>query len=453
MRSTSPLRFFILIHLLLPSLLLADDWPQWLGPNRDAVWRESGIIEKFPTNGPPIRWRTKIGAGFSGPIVAKGKVYVTDRRLAQGASNPSDPFERGSVNGGERVLCLSESDGHLLWKYEYDCAYTISYPAGPRVAPLVHAGKVYTLGAEGNLFCFDAETGKVVWSTDFKQAFGIKAPVWGFAGHPLIEGNLLICLAGGASSTVVAFNKDTGKEIWRALGPEEPGYSSPMIFEAGGKRQLIVWQPESANSLDPQTGAQYWSVPFKSRSGLTVSSPRREGNWVFFTSFYNGALMLKLDPAKPAAETAWRTEKGNEMQTTHLNSILCTPFLQDGYVYGVCSYGQLRCLKADTGQRVWETFQATTGGEPVRWANAFIVKHVNRYLLFNEKGDLIIAKLAPDGYQEISRTHLLEPTNKDCGRPVVWSYPAFANRCVYARNDKEVLCADLSEPQTATATH
>ena len=148
----------------------ADDWPQWQGPNRDGVWHETGIIEKFSSNGPPVRWRAKIGAGYSGPIVARGRVYVTDRRLTQASGNPSDPFQRGEVPGGERVLCLDEADGHALWTHEYACVYTISYPAGPRVAPLVSDGKIYTLGAEGNLFCLGSETGNVIWSKDFKKS-------------------------------------------------------------------------------------------------------------------------------------------------------------------------------------------------------------------------------------------------------------------------------------------
>ncbi len=427
--------------------LVADDWPQWLGLRRDSVWRESGIVEKFPTNGPPVRWRAKIGGGYAGPSVANGRVYLVDRQLAQGASNPSDPFDRGVKRGVERVLCLSEADGQVLWKYEYECPYTISYPAGPRVMPQVIEGKVYTLGAEGNLCCLSASDGKLLWSHDFKKELGTKAPMWGFAGHPLVDGKRLICLAGGAGSTVVAFDKDTGKELWRALSAEEPGYCSPIIYEAGGRRQLILWHPEAANGLDPETGAVYWSVPFKSRAGMTLATPRKLGDQLFFTAFYSGSLMLRLDSAKPAAAIAWRTLKMNEKDTTHLNAVMCTPFLEDGYIYGVCSYGQLRCLKMDTGERVWETFQATTSGEPVRWANAFIVKNGNRFFLFNEKGDLIIAKLSPRGYEEISRAHLLEPTNKDCGRPVVWSHPAFANRRVYARNDKEIICADLALPK------
>ena len=324
------------------------------------------------------------------------------------------------------------------------CSYTISYPAGPRVAPLVGKGKVYTLGAEGNLLCLDADKGTVLWSHDFKKDFGIKAPLWGFAGHPLLDGNRLICLVGGAGSVAVAFDKDTGKELWRALSAEEPGYSSPMLCQAGGKRELILWHPEAANSLDPETGQVYWSVPFKSRTGMSLATPRQLGDRLFFTAFYNGSLMLRLDSAKPAADTAWRTTKAGEKDTTHLNAVMCTPFLEDGHIYGLCSYGQLRCVKMETGERLWETFQATTSGEPVRWANAFIVKNGARFFLFNEKGDLIIAKLSPRGYEEISRAHLLEPTGTAAGRSVLWSHPAFASRRMYARNDKEIICVDLA---------
>src|ERR1051326_7659180 len=181
---------------LMASVSQADDWPQWLGPQRDSASRETGIIENFPADGPPVRWRSAIGAGYSGPIVAKGRVYLTDRHLAPEASNPNDPFQRGSIRGFERILCLDETDGKLLWKHEYECPYSVSYPAGPRVAPLVNHGKRYTLGAEGNLLCCDAVAGKVLWSRDLKKDFQTKTPMWRFAGHPLVDGNRLICLVG-----------------------------------------------------------------------------------------------------------------------------------------------------------------------------------------------------------------------------------------------------------------
>jgi outer membrane protein assembly factor BamB len=311
------------------------------------------------------------------------------------------------------------------------------------VAPLISQGKVYTLGAEGNLLCLDAATGKVAWSRDFKKDFEAKTPLWGFSGHPLLDGTNLICFAGGKDSAVVALDKDTGKEIWRALDAKELGYSSPLLVEAGGQRQLILWDAESANSVDPQTGRVFWSVPFPCRAGMALATPRKLDNLLFFSAFYNGSLMLRLDSAKPASTTLWRTQKASEKDTTHLNAVMCTPFLEGDYIYGVCSYGQLRCLKAETGERVWETFQATTAGGPVRWANAFIVKNADRFLLCNEKGDLIIAKLCPRGYEEISRAHLLDPTNTAAGRDVVWSHPAFANRHVYARNDKQIAGFDL----------
>ncbi len=423
---------------------LADDWPQWLGPQRDGVWRETGLLEEFPAGGPVVRWRTSIGAGYAGPAVAKGRVYVTDRRLSEGTRNPGNPFDRGVIPGTERVLCLDEASGKVLWQHEYDCPYSVSYPAGPRTTPVVHAGKVYTLGAEGDLVCLDAVAGKAVWSREFKKEYGMPTPVWGFAGHPLIEGNKLICLAGGQGSTAVAFDKDTGQELWRALTAKEPGYCPPMIYEAGGKRQLIVWHPESINSLDPETGQIYWTEPFNVRSGLTIPTPRQLNSNLFLTTFYNGSMMLRLGAEKPAATVVWQSKKSSERDTDELHSIMCTPFLEDGFIYGVCSYGQLRCLKAETGERVWETLAATTSdGKETRWANAFLIKNGGRFFLFNEKGDLIIAKLTPEGYRELSRAHLLEPTNSDPGRAVVWSHPAFANGSLYARNDKEIICVSL----------
>jgi outer membrane protein assembly factor BamB len=174
--------------LLASGTVKADDWPQWLGPTRDGVWRESGVLDKFPGGGPKVLWRAKIAAGYAGPAVADGRVYVTDRIVAQSANNPKEGMiptrPKAPIPGTERVLCLREKDGTLLWKHEYDCPYTISYPLGPRTTPVIADGKVYTLGAEGNLLCLDAEKGKVVWQRALKKEYKVVAPMWAFLPTP-----------------------------------------------------------------------------------------------------------------------------------------------------------------------------------------------------------------------------------------------------------------------------
>jgi outer membrane protein assembly factor BamB len=444
----------LFVCVTLAGIVRADDWPQWLGPKRDGVWRETGILNAFPKDGPHIRWRTPIGGGYAGPAVSGGRVYLLDRVLAQGARNPANAFATNTIEGKERVVCLDERTGKVLWKHEYDCPYSISYPAGPRATPLVHGGKVYTLGAMGDLLCLDTRNGHVLWSKNFPRDFKTRVPFWGFAAHPLLDGDRLICLVGGDGSEVVAFDKDTGKELWRSLtvNRTEIGYCPPTMIQAGRKRQLIIWDPAAVHSLDPATGKEYWSQPFSSKANLTIATPRQDGDRLFLTSFYDGALMLKLDPDQPAATVLWKGKSHSETRTDTLHSIIPTPVIQHGYIYGICSYGQLRCLKEDTGERVWETFAATTGGEPVRWANAFLIPQGKRFFLFNEKGDLIIARLTPAGYKEISRAHILEPTNTMPGRAVVWSHPAFADRCAFARNDKEIVCVDLAERPAGKST-
>jgi outer membrane protein assembly factor BamB len=437
--------------LVVASSARSDDWPQWLGPKRDGVWRETGILDKFPDKGPTIRWKTPIGSGYSGPAVAGGKVFITDRILDQNAKNPDSGFTKNVVNGKERILCLEEASGKVLWKHEYASKYEIAYPAGPRTTPVVQDGKVWALGAMGDLFCLDAEKGKVLWSKNFPKAYKANIPVWGFCASPLLDDNQLICIVGGDGAVVVSFDKDTGKELWKALDAGEPGYCPPMIYDINGKRQLIVWHPEAVSGLDPKTGKVYWSHSWRVDSGLTIPTPRLDGNKLFLTSFYNGSKMLEIKGEEPAVLWQGKWAKGGKGEKPEisdgLHTIMPTPVIKDGHIYGVCSYGELRCLKEDTGQRVWMTLKATgTQTEPTeRWGNAFLVEQGDRFFLFNEKGDLIIAKLTPQGYEEVSRAHILDPDNRMAGRKVIWSHPAFANKCMYARNDKQIVCVSLEK--------
>ena len=454
----------ILVGALAGLAARADDWPQWFGAKRDGIWHETGLVEKFPAGGPKVLWRQPIGTGYSGPSVAGGKVFVTDFVPGEGTTLPSGGFGgKGKLVGKERIVCRDATTGKEAWSAEYPVSYAIGYPAGPRCNPTVDGDRVYTLGAMGDLRCYDAATGKPYWSKNFVTDYAAKTPGWGFASNPVIDGNKLICLAGGSDDRlVIAFDKTTGKELWAVESCQgDFGYCPPMIFEFGGKRQLIIWHSRAVLGLDSETGKRIWRVDFESKYALTAPTPLKVGDdGLFVTSFYNGSLFLKV--AADSAGVVWKSKAKGELanQTTDLSSIIASPMTDGDYIYGVCSYGQLRCIKAKTGKRVWETMQATRGArtpakiadEPgpagsERWSNAFLTPQGNRYFLFNEQGDLIIAKLSPKGYEELDRTHLLDPTNTMAGngRKVIWVHPAYANRCIFVRNDVELICVNLAK--------
>lgn len=424
----------------------ADDWPQWLGPERDSVWRETGILQRFPEGGPRVVWRAPVALGYSGPAVADGRVFLMDYVLESGRVT-NNPGARDTLQGTERVLCLDAKTGELLWKHEYPRPYQVSYGGGPRCTPTVAGGKVYALGGEGNLWCLDAKTGRVLWSKDFVEDYGAETPFWGVSAHPLVDGDVLYALVGGPGSVAVAFDRHSGQEIWRALSAPAQGYCPPTMIEHGGRKQLLIWHSESVNSLDPMTGEVFWTVPVKPSFEMSICAPRLLGDYLFVTAYNEASALLRLGQSdgQPTAEVVWR---GNPR-----NSVYCansTPFLEDGMIYGCdVNSGKLMGVRLETAERVWETWEPTLGDvqRGGRYGTAFLVKHEDRFILFNEQGDLILARLSPEGYEELDRARILEPTNEVFGRALVWSHPAFAYRCVFARNDKELICVSLAEEQ------
>lgn len=425
---------------LVQSSVRADDWPQWLGPKRDSVWRETGILDEFPKSGPTVKWRVPVGLGYSGPAVADKRVYVIDY-IKESGDATNNPGERKQLMGRERVLCFNEADGKQIWEHSDAVTYKISYPSGPRATPTISGGKVYTLGAEGRLLCLNAEDGKVVWAKELKQDYKTESPIWGFCGAPLVDGQKLICLVGGEGSVAVAFDKDTGKELWKALSASESGYCPPSIIEAGGQRQLLIWTADELNSLNPETGKVYWSQPLKPSYGMSIAIPRKHGDLLFASGIGGIGAVFKLDQTKPAAEVVWRgTNK------TAVYAANTTPLIDDdNVIYGAdCMSGQFRAVKLETGERLWDSFAPTTNTRRGTHGTAFIVRNADRYFLFSETGDLIVAKLSAKGYDEISRFHVLDPTGECFGRDVVWSHPAFADKCCFARNDKELVCVSLA---------
>ncbi len=421
--------------------LRADDWPQWLGPRADATWTESGIIKAFPKTGPVISWKAEVAGGFSGPAVVKGKVLVSDFVRSEGKVT-NDFNARDTNKGTERLLCLDSETGDLLWKYEYPEEYKISYPAGPRCTPTVAGDMVYHLGAEGHLACLSLKDGKPVWKLNLKEAFQSKTPMWGFCSHPVIDGDNLYLIAGPEDGALLCLEAQTGTLRWKTIQSKEPGYAPVVVINHSGKKQIIAWTATSLNSVDPALGKVHWSLPLEPKYGMSIMAPRLSGDLLFASGISNTAMVAKLGAdasGNPEASELWRG--------TTSNAVYCgnsTPFVSGDTIFGCdCNTGAFRAVDLLSGSRLWETFKPTTG-KRANHGTAFIVRNADLYYLFSETGHLIIAKLDAKGYKELSRAKVIEPTNSSYNRGIVWVHPAFADKAMFIRNDKEIVRVDLS---------
>jgi outer membrane protein assembly factor BamB len=416
----------ILVLGLLPCVpLLADDWAEWRGPNRDGAWNETGILESFPSAGLKVRWRAPVGAGFSSPVVARGHVYVTDSELVR-------PMAR------ERIHAFEETTGKPAWSHAHelgypDWAFDDKSPLGPSATPIVADGRVYSLGALGHLTCCEAVKGGVLWRRDLAREHPAKELQC--RASPLIEGDLLIVFVGAKpAASVIALDKGTGKDVWKAL--DEPATpSSPIIITSGGKRQLIVWTEESVTSLDPLTGNVHWRQRIQSTAEYVVSTPVFHEDRLLL-----GGLMLKLDPEKGSVSVLW-PEKRTVVRRILSNT--STPLLRGDCVFSARSSGELICLEASTGNQLWESDKVT---EIRNGASIHITPNGDgdSAFLYNERGELIRARLSREGYKEVSRASLIRPTYPFGGRNCAWSPPAFANRHVFVRSDQDLVCVSLA---------
>ncbi|MES2467673.1 MAG: PQQ-binding-like beta-propeller repeat protein [Verrucomicrobiota bacterium] len=429
-------RAVTLVLLLTPAVLHADDWPQWLGAKGDSHWNETGLLAKFPAAGPVVKWRVPVRWGYSGPAVAAGKVFILDYDITGGTPD-ANPGGRTKIQGKERVRCFESATGKELWTHAYDAPYELSFPAGPRCTPTVDGDLVYALGAEGMLTCLSTAEGKLLWEMDLKKSYQVSSPIWGFASHPIIAGDLLIVKPGGEGTTVVALDKKTGKEVWRALTSKEPGYAPAVFINHGGKDQIILSHGEALNSLDPLTGKVYWTVPFVPSYGMAIMAPRLAGDFLVMGGMGKKSIGLKLKADQTTPEIAWEgTPK------TGISPKNSTPVVDGGLVFGCDADGELRCFDPATGTRLWTT-NAVLGSTPGS-GTFFAVKASPHWVLFNELGELILADLTREGYKETGRAKILEPTSPGMGRKVVWTHPAFAEKAVFVRNDVELVCVSLA---------
>ena len=409
----------------------ANEWPQWRGHNRDGVWAETGIIDKFDSPEIKLKWRVPISSGYSGPTVAQGRVYVTDRVV--------EPKEI------ERIHCFDWAAGNKLWSYSYDCKYDgFGYKAGPRASVLVDDGLAYSLGAAGHLFCLDAANGSVLWGRDLRTEHEIRMPNWGIAASPVVEGQLLIVQIGGDNEACLcAFDKKTGELRWKAL-PDVASYSAPIVIDQANRRVLVCWTGDRVLGLDPASGEIHWEYPTPWKSWpIAIATPVLHENRLLCSDAHKGTFLLQLSQEKPAAEKLWHRHKKDNADGRGMHCLISTPLVQGQYVYGADNRGVLRCLELGTGEQVWEDRTAVAENN---FATIHLIRNGKRIWMFNERGELIISRLTPEGFEEISRAKLIDPTLEQLRQRegVTWSHPAFAYRHIFARNDKELVAADLS---------
>jgi outer membrane protein assembly factor BamB len=420
----------------------AEDWPQWRGVNRDATIDDNGIATSFTKRIVPRKWSVELGSGYSGPTVAAGRVFVTDR----GPAPDADELTPKEI---ERVLCFDAADGKLIWKIQYDSVYHIDYRAGPRAAVTVHDGKAIAVGAMGHLHCLDAATGKVLWKHDLADEYGVRMPMWGIAASPLVVDDLVIQIAAGKDDgCVMAFDLTTGERKWHAID-ERAGYSSPILIDQAEQKVVVCWTGESICGLDPQTGKVHWRVEMLPRNmPIGVPTPVFDGQHLLVSSFYDGSMLIRVNADKLSAEKRWHRFGISEENTDALHCMISGPIIKGKYIYGVDSYGELRCLSLETGERVWESDKAVPRA---RWATIHTIELTDesgrptREILMNDRGHLIFATLSPDGYHEHSRAALIKPTQQQLRRRggVVWAHPAIADGLIYIRSDKELVCASI----------
>ena len=401
----------------------AEDWPQWRGPNRDGVWVDSGVLESFPAEGLKVRWRSPVGFGWSSPVVSQGRVFVTDVKLEARTAQ-------------ERVHCFDEATGKSLWTYACDAdypdwAFVPGQCPSPSATPIVEAGRLYALGSNGHVHCLEATTGKLLWEKRLDKEFEIQ--VLSCRPSPLIDGDLLILLTGGKpGACVIALDKNSGNVVWKALD-ESISNSSPIVVTAGGKRQLIVWTGESVSSLAPATGEVYWRERLVTSNNDSIATPVSEKNWLLVSG-----VMFDLRVDESLASIAWPKSRA---VSRRILSNTSTPLLRGDHLYSAKSGGELVCLNARTGEQVWETDKVTGLKSG---ASIHLTPNGDAVWLFTDEGNLIHVRLTSAGYQELSRAHLLEPTSPFGGKMLAWVPPAYANRHVFARNDKEIVCGSLA---------
>lgn len=388
------------------------DWPQFLGPARDGVYRGDDVAPSWGKSGPPVIWQRDVGQGFSGPVVAGGRLVLFHR-----------------IGDREVLDCLDAKTGEPIWRSDGPASYDddFGFDEGPRATPTVAERKVYTFGAQGMLTCRDLASGEPVWSVDTAETFGAPKGFFGMACSPLVEGDAVIVNVGGRDGAgIVAFDRNTGDVLWKATD-DEASYSSPVAATVGGKRRVFVVTGNGLVTLDPAGGRIAARFPWRPpvRTSVTAATPLVVGDKVFLSASYGaGAVLLKI--ADGRLDPLW---SGDESLSNHY----ATSVHHDGFLYGFHGRQEqgpsLRCVELASGKVRWE--EEGFGAGSVLIAG-------DKLLALTEKGQLVCAPATPEGFKPTARAQVLP---FECR-----AYPALSAGRLYARSPKKLACVDLRDP-------
>lgn len=448
-----------------------EDWPQFLGPKETGVSNETDLLLDWPADGPPIIWERSVGTGYSAPSIRGEKLVLHHR-----------------VRDEEIVQCFRADDGSEIWDHRYATTYSdpYGYNNGPRCTPLLTENRCYTFGAEGVLCCVDLKTGQEIWTRRTKDEFDMPPWFFGIGCTPVLDDGLLIAIVGGQpNSGVVAFDAETGKTVWEAVGKDTwdqastgweftptyewtgeekvASYSSPIVATIHGRRHLLCLMRHGLVSLDPKTGKEHFKYWFRSRIGDSVNAARPVviGDKIFLSAAYRvGSALIQVQKDGTSIKELWSDSRN---MLNHWS----TSIHVDGYVYGFSGRheqeGELRCLELETGRVVW----ATDGTDAVRDSvefnpatNKFIDRTTRKevpfpfygrgskiqigdhFIALGERGTLALVKVDPQQFQELARA-----SYKQIHYPA-WTAPVLSRKRLYLRCEDALLCLDLARPES-----
>ncbi|MEW5977794.1 MAG: PQQ-binding-like beta-propeller repeat protein [Acidobacteriota bacterium] len=387
------------------------DWPQFLGPTRDGVYRGGDLEGGWPREGPRVLWKLPVGQGFSGPVLSGNRLILFHR-----------------LKDREIVECLETSGGRKLWSYDYPTRYRddFGFDPGPRATPAISGNRVYTFGAEGVLHCLDLADGKKVWSVDTHEQFRVPKGFFGAACSPLVEENkVLMNIGGPAGSGVVAFDKESGAVLWKATD-DEAGYASPTAATIAGARHALFFTRNGLVDLDPETGQARFGFRWRARMNASVNAatPLVVGDLLFVSASYGtGAVLGQVN-----GNTWKEIWSSDEVLSNHY----ATSVYLDGHLYGFHGRQEqspsLRCVELLTGKVRWSVD---------RFGGGTLVRTGSHLLILKENGELILAAASPKAYKVLGQTRLLSATARAC-------FGVSAGR-IFARNEDSLVCASLLE--------